>query len=96
MFLVALVDYVTNPWGDYNEVNLGLLAHPAGQPERAGAFVYRMPVDQEFTMKAGNTVLGLPKTVEDLTSSTSEGDTVEVRLAHRRRRGDDGALPAGR
>lgn len=80
MFLVALVDYVTNPWGDYNEVNLGLLAHPAGQPERAGAFVYRMPVDQEFTMKAGNTVLGLPKTVEDLTYDY-QGDTVTVRLA---------------
>ena len=80
MFLVALVDYVVNPWGDYNEVNLGLLAHPVGQPERAGAFVYRMPVDQEFTMKAGNAVLGLPKTVEDLTY-TYEGDSVLVRLA---------------
>jgi hypothetical protein len=80
LFLVALVDYVTNPWGDYNEVNLGLLAHPVGQPERAGAFVYRMPVDQEFTMKAGNAVLGLPKTVEDLTYDY-QGDTVTVRLA---------------
>ena len=80
MFLVALVDYVVNPWGDYNEVNLGLLAQPVGQPERAGAFVYRMPVDQEFTMTAGNQVLGLPKTVEDLTFAY-EGDEVTVRLA---------------
>ena len=80
MFLVALVDYVVNPWGDYNEVNLGLLAQPVGQHERAGAFVYRMPVDQEFTMKAGNQVLGLPKTVEDLTFAY-EGESVTVRLA---------------
>ncbi len=80
MFLVALVDYVVNPWGDYNEVNLGLLAQPVGQPERAGAFVYRMPVDQEFTMKAGNQVLGLPKTGEDLTFAY-EGESVTVRLA---------------
>ena len=79
MFLMALVDYVRNPWGDYNEVNLGVLASPVGQPERAGAFVYRMPVDQEFTMRAGNQVLGLPKTVEDLTF-TDEGDHSEVRL----------------
>jgi len=79
MFLVALVDYVTNPWGDYNEINLGLLAHPVGQPERAGAFVYRMPVDQHFTMTAGNTVLGLPKTVEDL-AIDYVGDQVSVRL----------------
>ena len=80
MFLVALVDYVTNPWGDYNEVNLGLLAYPTGQPERAGAFVYRMPVDQEFTMRAGNQVLGLPKTVEDLTFDYV-GDSVVVELS---------------
>lgn len=84
MFLVALVDYVENPWGDYNEINLGLLSAPVGQPERAGAFVYRMPVDQEFTKLAGNRVLGLPKTVEDLTYHY-DGDAVEVRLA------DDGA-----
>ncbi|MDQ2679259.1 MAG: acetoacetate decarboxylase family protein [Actinomycetota bacterium] len=75
-FIVALVDYVENPWGDYNEVNLGLLAQPVGQPERAGAFVYRMPVDQEFTMKAGNQVLGLPKTVEDLTFDYGDDEIV--------------------
>ncbi|CAN5397868.1 hypothetical protein BH10ACT3_BH10ACT3_08830 [soil metagenome] len=69
-----------NPWGDYNEVNFGLLAHPKGAPEQVGAFVYRMPVDQEFTMKAGNQVLGLPKTVEDLTFDYS-GDQVVVTLA---------------
>lgn len=67
MFVVALVDYRDNPWGDYNEVNFGLMANPTGRPEAGGAFVYRMPVDQEFTSKAGNAVLGLPKTVEDLT-----------------------------
>lgn len=67
MFVMALVDYVENPWGDYNEVNLGLIAAPVGDPAAAGAVVYRMPVDQEFTMRAGNQVLGLPKTVEDLT-----------------------------
>lgn len=86
MFIVALVDYISNPWGDYDEVNLGLLAHPVGQPERAGAFVYRMPVDQEFTMKAGNAVLGLPKTVEELsiscTGSIGDGEVhVELRTS---------------
>jgi len=80
MFLLAVVDYVQNPWGDYNEVNFGLLAYPTGQPERVGAFVYRMPVDQEFTMKAGNQVLGLPKTVEDLSFVYTE-DSVVVELS---------------
>ncbi len=80
MLIVALVDYVKNPWGDYNEINLGLLSHPVGQPERSGAFVWRMPVDQEFTKQAGNEVLGLPKTVEELAYEYTD-DTVTVHLA---------------
>lgn len=79
LFVLALVDYIRNPWGDYTEVNLGLIAHPTGEPERAGAFVYRMPVNQEFTKKAGNDVLGLPKTVEDLTFEYTD-DSVTVVL----------------
>lgn len=79
MLVVALVDYVTNPWGDYKEINLGLLSHPVDQPERSGAFVWRMPVDQEFTKRAGNAVLGLPKTVEDLSYEYSD-NAVTVRL----------------
>lgn len=78
--VVAIVDYRENPWGDYDEVNLGLLAHPAGRPEHVGAFVYRMPVDQEFTMRAGNRVLGLPKTVEDLSFEYGD-DRVTMRLS---------------
>ena len=83
MLVIALCDYVRNPWGDYDEVNLGLLVHPVGRPEAAGAFQWRMPVDQEFTCKAGNLVMGLPKTVEDLTFDYSAGPgegTVAVRL----------------
>lgn len=78
--VMALVDYRENPWGDYDEVNLGLLAHPVGDPGRVGAFVYRMPVDQEFTKEAGNRVLGLPKTVEDLDFDYVD-DRVTVRLS---------------
>jgi hypothetical protein len=79
--VVALCDYVENPWGDYLEVNLGLLAHPVGDPTRVGAFQWRMPVDQEFTCLAGNRVLGLPKTVEDLTLREESGEVAfELRL----------------
>ena len=72
MLILALCDYIRNPWGDYNEVNFGLLVHPAGRPEAVGAFQWRMPVDQEFTKEAGNRVLGLPKTVEELTVDYSD------------------------
>lgn len=73
MFVVSVVDYVTNPWGDYNEVNLGFIVALKADPTVSGAFVYRMPVNEEFTCKAGNQVMGLPKTVEDLAFDYSDG-----------------------
>lgn len=74
--VVALVDYLDNPWGDYLEINLGFLARPAGAPDDVvGSFVYRMPVDQEFTCHAGNQVMGFPKTVEDLSRVDGDGRT---------------------
>lgn len=72
--VMALCDYHDNPWGDYLEINLGFLARPRGAPaEVVGSFVYRMPVDQEFTCQAGNEVMGFPKTVEDLSVRHQDG-----------------------
>jgi len=72
--VVALCDYRRNPWGDYLEINLGFLARPAGAPaDVVGSFVYRMPVDQEFTCEAGNAVMGFPKTVEELSVRHHDG-----------------------
>lgn len=73
-FVIALCDYRENPWGDYLEINLGFLARPVGAPDDVvGSFVYRMPVDQEFTCRAGNEVMGFPKTVEDLSVQRADG-----------------------
>ena len=72
--VMALCDYHENPWGDYLEINLGFLARPTGAPaDVIGSFVYRMPVDQEFTCEAGNRVMGFPKTVEDLSVRYDDG-----------------------
>ncbi len=79
--VVAACDYVRNPWGDYDELNLGFLARPAGAPDDVmGSFVYRMPVNQAFTCEAGNKVMGFPKTVEDLSVAYTD-DAVTFRLA---------------
>jgi hypothetical protein len=79
--VLAAVDYVQNPWGDYDELNLGFLARPAGAPaDVIGSFVYRMPVNQAFTCEAGNRVMGFPKTVEDLTVTYTDA-TASFRLA---------------
>lgn len=80
MLIIALVDYIDNPWGDYDEVNFGLLVHPAGRPEEVGAFQWRMPVNQEMTCRAGNEVMGLPKTVEDLRFTYAD-DSAAVELS---------------
>jgi hypothetical protein len=78
--IVAACDYRQNPWGDYNELNLGFLARPAGAGDDAvGSFVYRMPVDQPFTCEAGNRVMGFPKTVEQI-DVTYTDDEVTFRL----------------
>jgi hypothetical protein len=79
VLVIALCDYLQNPWGDYLEINLGLLVHPTGRPDEVGAFQWRMPVDQAFTCLAGNRVLGLPKTVEDLEATYSD-DSVTFEL----------------
>jgi hypothetical protein len=78
--IVNICDYRDNPWGDYNEVNLGFLARPVGAPaDVIGSFVYRMPVDQEFTCQAGNEVMGFPKTVERIDVRYGSDDlTVEL------------------
>jgi hypothetical protein len=79
--VIAACDYVRNPWGDYDELNLGFLARPVGAPaEVVGSFVYRMPVNQAFTCEAGNRVMGFPKTVEDLTVTYTDA-TASFRLA---------------
>ncbi|MGA8256563.1 MAG: acetoacetate decarboxylase family protein [Nocardioides sp.] len=71
--IVSLVDYRENPWGDYNEVNLGFLARPVGAADDViGSFVYRMPVDQEFTCLAGNQVMGFPKVVLDIPATYTD------------------------
>lgn len=80
MLVLALVDYIDNPWGDYDEVNFGLLVHPSGRGDEVGAFQWRMPVNQEMTCRAGNEVLGLPKTVEEVSFDYGD-DHVSVQLA---------------
>ncbi len=77
-FVLAACDYIENPWGDYLELNLGFLVSERHDPAAMGSFVYRMPVDQEFTCRAGNEVMGFPKTVEQL---SCERDGEFVRFA---------------
>ncbi len=90
--ILAVCDYVDNPWGDYNEVNFGFLVRPRGAPDEldartdvspsadaVGSFIYRMPVNQAFTCEAGNRVMGFPKTVETIDIAYTDS-TVSIGL----------------
>lgn len=73
--VIAACDYVDNPWGDYDEVNLGLMARPRhASTDTVGTFVWRMPVNQAFTCLAGNVVMGFPKTVETIDVTRTDAD----------------------
>ena len=77
---LLFVDYRKNDLGDYNEAAiifpvltpgenkpfpfLGTLRHMAAG--NIGNFVYRMPVDQEFTTHAGRYIWGFPKWVSQI------------------------------
>jgi hypothetical protein len=74
VLLLMGVAYRDNPLGDYGEAAVLLSAYPPGEAKRfwvGGAlasivmrvpyFVYRMPVDQEFTAHAGRFLWGYPK-----------------------------------
>jgi hypothetical protein len=72
--VLVIVDYRDNDLGDYDEVGIVLFVYPsAGSPEDAGTYIYKLPVNQEFTREAGYEIWGFPKTVEDIEFSYPEG-----------------------
>lgn len=80
LFSIACIDYVDNDLGDYNEVSLAFFVRerraPRGIPYvgplldmlrgRISTFIIWLPVDQEFTREAGETMWGFPKTIEKI------------------------------
>ena len=72
--VLAVIDYRDNDLGDYLEVGLTFFVTPAGgQPDDAGTFITRLPVNQAFTCEAGRTIWGFPKTVEDIAFDDADG-----------------------
>jgi hypothetical protein len=86
------VEYRNNPLGDYNEAAVLISAYPPSEAKRSwigGAlssllmrvpfFVYRMPVDQEFTTHAGRFLWGYPKDLATI-DITFDGERASTRL----------------
>jgi hypothetical protein len=80
--LVTLVfaDYRDGDLDAYHEFGVSFLVHPHDRPSRldllrnrTGVYIHRLPVNQTFTLHAGRTIWGYPKTLADIDIETAGG-----------------------
>lgn len=78
--ILALVQYVDNDLGPYNEVafTIAVGAHGGSPP---GAYIHQLPVDGEFTCAAGREIWGFPKWLADI-DLTIDDRRAHCRLEH--------------
>lgn len=71
---LMLVRYVDGDLGKYHEFGTAVMVNPPGSNARgpgalssAVAFIHHLPVDQTFTLEAGQRIWGYPKVMADFT-----------------------------
>jgi Acetoacetate decarboxylase (ADC) len=74
MVILMLMRYVDGDLGAYHEYGTNVMVNPPGSNagglralQSAGAFIHHLPVDQAFTLEAGQTIWGYPKVMADFT-----------------------------
>ena len=72
--VLMLMHYIDGDLGQYLEYGTNVMVNPPGSNasgpralQLAGAFIHHLPVDQVFTLKAGQTIWGYPKVMADFT-----------------------------
>jgi hypothetical protein len=72
--VLMLMHYVDSDLGAYHEYGTNVMVNPPGSDahglralQSAAAFVHHLPVDQAFTLEAGQTIWGYPKVMADFT-----------------------------
>ena len=72
--VLMLMHYVDGDLGQYYEYGTNVMVNPPGSTasrpralQSAGAFIHHLPVDQAFTLEAGQTIWGYPKVMADFT-----------------------------
>jgi hypothetical protein len=63
MLSLAFVRYDDGDLDAYREIAVAFLVEDPEQPKNKGAYIHRLPVDQEFTCAAGRDIWGFPKFV---------------------------------
>jgi hypothetical protein len=91
---LMLMRYVDGDLGRYHEFGTAVMVNPpgstAGGPRalsEAAAFIHHLPVDQSFTLEAGQRIWGFPKVMADFTVRDCEQFGFDVSI--------DGQLVAG-
>jgi hypothetical protein len=77
--VLGAVDYLDNDLGQYREVMIVFFVRPRHGAGEEGTFIYRLPVDREFTCAAGRSIWGFPKTIEEIEFERGE-EEVRCRL----------------
>jgi hypothetical protein len=72
--VLMLMRYVDSDLGQYHEYGTNVMVNPPGSAatgpralQSAGAFIHHLPVDQAFTLEAGQRIWGYPKVLADFT-----------------------------
>ncbi|MDT5050609.1 MAG: hypothetical protein QOG75_6525 [Mycobacterium sp.] len=72
--VLMLMHYIDGDLGQYYEYGTNVMVNPPGSTasgpralQHAGAFIHHLPVDQAFTLEAGQTIWGYPKVLADFT-----------------------------
>lgn len=73
---LAFVRYIDGDLDPYHEVAVAFLVEDPAGSKKKGAYIHRLPVDQEFTCAAGRQIWGFPKFVTPI-------DIAEERRADR-------------
>jgi len=75
--MLMLVRYHDGDLGKYHEFGTAVMVNPPGAKghsrANAAAFIHHLPVDQSFTLEAGNTIWGFPKVMADFTVRDAPG-----------------------
>lgn len=71
---LMLARYIDGDLGGYHEFGTAVMVNPPGSQARgpralgdAAAFIHHLPVDQPFTLEAGQRIWGFPKIMADFT-----------------------------
>jgi Acetoacetate decarboxylase (ADC) len=72
--VLMLMRYIDGDLGKYHEYGTCVMVNPPGSTasgpralQNAAAFIHHLPVDQAFTLEAGQTIWGFPKVMADFT-----------------------------